>query len=134
MNYLLDTNICIYIIKQRPAQVLEKFKGLSVGDIGISAITLAELQFGIMKSSNPEKNREALDKFLTPLEVVDFGYLATIEYGKIRAELEKKGTPIGPLDILIASHAKSIGATLVTNNVREFKRVTELKIENWVTN
>ncbi len=91
MNYLLDTNICIYIIKQRPAQVLEKFKGLSVGDIGISAITLAELQFGIMKSSNPEKNREALDKFLTPLEVVDFGYLATLNMVRSVPNWRKKG-------------------------------------------
>ncbi len=132
MKYLLDTNICIYIIKKKPGQVLKRFTSLAVGDIGISAITLAELQFGIMKSSNPQKNREALDKFLTPLEILDFGYHASIEYGKIRAALEKKGTPIGPLDTMIASHAKSLGLTLVTNNVREFKRVTGLEIENWV--
>jgi len=132
MKYLLDTNICIYIIKKKPGQVLKRFTSLAVGDIGISAITLAELQFGIMKSSNPQKNREALDKFLTPLEILDFGYHASIEYGKIRAALEKKGTPIGPLDTMIASHAKSLGLTLVTNNVREFKRVTGLEIENRV--
>ena len=132
MKYLLDTNICIYIIKKKPGQALKRFTSLAVGDIGISAITLAELQFGIMKSSNPQKNREALDKFLTPLEILDFGYHASIEYGKIRAALEKKGTPIGPLDTMIASHAKSLGLTLVTNNVREFKRVTGLEIENRV--
>lgn len=132
MEYLLDTNICIYIIKKRPVQVLRKFTGFAVGDIAISSITLAELQFGVVKSSNPEKNQEALDKFLTPIEILDFGYYASIEYGKIRAALERKGTPIGPLDMLIASHAKSMGLTLVTNNVKEFERIPGLKIENWV--
>jgi tRNA(fMet)-specific endonuclease VapC len=131
MEYILDTNICIYIIKKRPINVFKKFRSLSVGSIGISSITLAELQFGIMKSSNPEKNQEALDKFLIPLEIIDFGVNATIEYGKIRAEMEKNGTPIGPLDTLIASHAKSLDLILVTNNEREFERIVGLKIENW---
>lgn len=84
-----------------------------------------------MKSSNPERNQEALNKFLTPLEIVDFDYFATLEYGKFRAELEKNGTPIGPLDTLIASHAKSLNLTLVTNNEKEFQRIQELNIENW---
>lgn len=132
MEYLLDTNICIYIIKKRPGKVLDKFNTLSLGDVGISSITLAELHYGIMKSSNPNKNQEALDKFLTPLEILDFDYFATIDYGKIRADLEKKGTPIGPLDTLIAAHAKSRKLTLVTNNEKELKRIPELKIENWV--
>jgi tRNA(fMet)-specific endonuclease VapC len=131
MEYLLDTNICIYIIKKKPIKVFEKFRDLSFGSIGISSITLAELQYGIMKSSNPEKNQEALDKFLTPLEILDFDYNATIVYGMIRAELEKKGTPIGPLDTLIASHAKSLDLILVTNNEKEFNRINGLKIENW---
>ena len=131
MEYLLDTNICIYIIKKKPAEVFEKFKNLTIGDVGISSITLAELQYGIEKSSNAEKNREALEKFLTPIEIIDYGYEATLEYGKIRAELEKKGIVIGPLDMLIASHAKSLGMILVTNNVKEFERVGALKIENW---
>jgi tRNA(fMet)-specific endonuclease VapC len=131
MEYLLDTNICIYIIKKKPMVVFEKFKNFTVGDIGISSITLAELQYGIEKSSNAEKNREALQKFLTPIEIIDYGYDATIEYGKIRTELEKKGVPIGPLDMLIASHAKSLDVILVTNNVREFERISGLKIENW---
>lgn len=131
MEYLLDTNICIYIIKKKPANVFERFKTLKIGDVGISSITLAELQYGVEKSSNIEKNRDALQKFLTPIEIVDFGYDATIEYGKIRTELEKKGTPIGPLDMLIASHAKSMDIVLVTNNVKEFERVSGLKIENW---
>jgi tRNA(fMet)-specific endonuclease VapC len=132
MEYLLDTNICIYIIKKKPAEVFEKFKNLTLGDVGISSITLAELQYGIEKSSNSEKNREALEKFLTPIEIIDYGYDATVEYGKIRAELEKKGVPIGPLDMLIASHAKSLDVILVTNNVREFMRIADLKIENWI--
>jgi tRNA(fMet)-specific endonuclease VapC len=131
MDYLLDTNICIYIIKKRPEKVLEKFNSLTIGDVVISSITLAELHYGIMKSSNPKKNQEALDKFLSPLEIIDFDYFATIEYGKIRAVLEKNGTPIGPLDTLIAAHAKSQKLTLVTNNEKEFKRIHDLKIENW---
>ena len=131
MDYLLDTNICIYIIKKRPTEVFEKFKNLAIGDVGISSITLAELQYGIEKSSNSLKNREALEKFLTPIAIVDYGYEATVEYGILRAELEKKGIPIGPLDTLIASHAKSLDVILVTNNVREFERIPGLKIENW---
>ncbi len=90
MEYLLDTNICIYIIKKKPLNVFEKFKGLSLGSVGISSITLAELQYGIMKSSNPQKNQDALDKFLTPLEILDFDYSATIEYGKFELILNKK--------------------------------------------
>jgi len=131
MEYLLDTNICIYIIKKRPIAVFEKFKGLSIGSVGISSITLAELQYGIMESSDPRKNREALEKFLTPLEIIDFDYNATIEYGKIRADLEKRGIPIGPLDTLIASHARGLDLILVTNNEKEFNRIPELKTENW---
>jgi tRNA(fMet)-specific endonuclease VapC len=131
MKYLLDTNICIYIIKKKPDEVFEKFKNLNVGDVGISTITLAELQFGIEKSSNSLKNKEALENFLTPIEIVDFDYEAAIEYGIIRAALEKKGVPIGPLDMLIASHAKSLNVILVTNNIREFNRIDGLKIENW---
>ena len=131
MEYLLDTNICIYIIKKKPFEVFEKFKTLTIGDVGISSITLAELQFGIEKSSNAEKNREALEKFLTPIEIIDYGFEASVEYGKLRAELEKKGIPIGPLDMLIASHAKSLDVVLVTNNMKEFESIAGLKIENW---
>ena len=131
MEYLLDTIICIYIIKKKPAIVLEKFKTFSLGSIGISAITLAELQYGIRKSSKPDKNLIALNQFIIPLEVIDFDYNATIEYGLIRAELEKLGTPIGPLDTLIGAHAKSLGLTIVTNNEKEFERIAGLKIENW---
>ena len=133
MEYLLDTNICIYIIKKKPIVVIEKFKTFPLGSIGISSITLAELQFGIRKSSNPDKNLIAINQFLIPLEIIDFDYNATIEYGIIRAELEKKGTTIGPLDTLIGAHAKSLDLTLVTNNEKEFNRIAGLKIENWTT-
>ncbi len=132
MEYLLDTNICIYIIKKKPLNVFNKFQTLSVGSVGISAITLAELEYGIAKSMNPEGNRAALEKFLIPLNILDFGIDSTNEYGKIRAALEKQGTPIGSLDLLIAAHAVSLNLILVTNNENEFERVEHLKIENWV--
>ncbi len=131
MEYLLDTNICVYIIKRKPFEVFAKFKELTIGSVGISSITLAELHYGIEKSLFPVKNREALEQFLTPIEIIDFGIDASNEYGKIRAELEKKGTIIGPLDMLIAAHAISLNVVLVTNNEREFVRVPGLKIENW---
>ncbi len=132
MLYLLDTNICIYTIKQKPQQVFERFKKLEIGSAGISTITLSELYFGAEKSSNPTKNKLALEQFLIPLEILDYDFKVAMEYGQIRANLEKKGTPIGSLDLLIATHAKSLNLTLVTNNEREFLRVEGLKVENWV--
>lgn len=132
MEYLLDTNICIYLIKNRPEVVLNKFKNLPLGAVGISSISIAELQFGVDKSQHREKNQHALNQLLIPLEIVAFDYEAAIEYGKIRNELEKSGTPIGPLDTLIAAHAKSLKAVLVSNNEREFKRIQGLTVENWV--
>ncbi|MBK7639480.1 MAG: type II toxin-antitoxin system VapC family toxin [Bacteroidetes bacterium] len=131
MRFLLDTNICIYIIKKKPKQVIDMFLTLPIGSVGISSITLAELQYGIAKSINVEKNREALEKFLTPFEVLDFDQNAANCYGDIRAELERKGTPIGSLDMLIAAHARSLDVILVTNNEKEFVRIMDLKIENW---
>lgn len=131
MKYILDTNICIYIIKKKPSQVFEKFKDLPLGSVGISSITLAELIYGVKKSAQSEKNQIALNQFLVPLDIVEFDANAAVEYGKIRAELERAGTPIGPLDMLIASHVKSLKLTLVTNNEKEFKRVDGLRIENW---
>ena len=131
MKFILDTNICIYIIKKKPAQVFEKFKGLPLGSVGISSITLAELEYGVKKSAQPEKNQIALNQFLIPLEIVDFDTNAATEYGKIRTDLERNGTPIGPLDTLIAAHVKSLELILVTNNKKEFKRVAGLQIENW---
>jgi len=132
MKYLLDTNICIYIIKKKPPEVLQKFSSYPIGEIGLSSITIAELKYGVQKSQQPDRNEKALEKFLVPLEIVNFDYNASIAYGKIRAELESKGTPIGPLDNLIAAHALSLNVTLVTNNTREFLRIPDLKVINWV--
>jgi len=131
MRYMLDTNICIYIIKQKPEKVLRRFQTHSVGDIGISSITLAELRFGVEKSRQAEKNRQALDEFVLPLEIADFGEKAADSYGKIRSALEKEGKPIGSMDMLIGAHALSLGATLVTNNTGEFKHIKNLKIADW---
>lgn len=132
MRVMLDTNICIYIIKQQPKSVLERFATFAVGDLGISVITLAELEYGVSKSSQPARNREALEQFVSPLQIATFDRQATIVYGKIRALLEKRGYPIGSMDLLIAAHALSLDARLATNNVKEFKRVSGLRVENWV--
>ena len=129
---LLDTNICIYLIKRKPQEVLQRFNAYDVGDIAISSITVAELEFGAQKSKFTQENKQALMQFLLPLTIVDFDASAANTYGEIRAKLEKKGTPIGSLDTLIAAHAISLKATLITNNVKEFVRVSGLKIENWV--
>lgn len=131
MQFLLDTNICIYIIKQKPIDVLQRFNIYQVGDIGISSITVAELQFAIQKSQFPTKNQQALRKFLLPLTIVDFDRAAAIVYGDIRASLEKQGKSIGSLDTLIAAHAVSLKVALVTNNVKEFSCVENLQIDNW---
>ena len=131
MKLLLDTNICILIIKQRPVTVLNRFLEYQVGDIGISSITLAELRYGVAKSTHREKNAKALDEFVIPLEVVSYDESAAHVYGDIRATLEKAGTPIGSMDMLIAAHAVSLGIPLVTNNTREFLRVPSLKIIDW---
>jgi tRNA(fMet)-specific endonuclease VapC len=131
MLYMLDTNICIYIIKKRPVHVISRLKKHHVSDICISSITLAELAYGVQKSERVAQNNLALAEFLAPIDIKPFSEVAAVEFGKIRAFLEKKGTLIGEYDLLIAAHARSIGATLVTNNTREFKRVPELKIENW---
>ncbi len=131
MILLLDTNTCIYLIKQHLPEVLRKFNEYVVGDIGISSVTAAELHFGVQKSQRPEENRRALEQFLLPLTVADFDENAAAAYGHVRAQLEKQGTPIGPLDTLIAAHAFSLDLTLVTNNVREFERVPGLEVENW---
>jgi tRNA(fMet)-specific endonuclease VapC len=131
MKYLLDTSICVHLIRQRPAGLLRKLTALPVGDAGISSITVAELQYGVQKSSRPEQNSEALAMFLAPLPIADFDYAAAEAYGRIRAHLERTGAPIGPLDTLIASHAMSLDATLVTNNVGEFGRVPRLRVEDW---
>ncbi len=131
MKYMLDTNICIYIIKKRPPRIFKIFESLEIGDAAISSITLAELEYGVYKSKAPEKNKLALIKFLTPLSILPFDDKAPHAFGIIRTELEKHGQPIVPYDLLIAAHAYAYKLTLVTNNTREFKRVKNLKIANW---
>lgn len=132
MEVMLDTNICIYIIKQRPQSVLQRFGSFQAGEIGISTITLAELEYGAAKSARPRQNQEALRHFVSALQIAAFDKPATESYGKVRAALEKKGHPIGSMDLLIAAHALSLGVRLVTNNEREFKRVPGLRVEDWV--
>ena len=131
MKLLLDTNICIYIIKQKPATVLKRFLEYQIGDIGISSITLSELRYGVAKSAHREKNAKALNEFIIPLEVVSYDEAAAHVYGDIRASLEKAGTPIGSMDMLIAAHAVSLGIPLVTNNTREFLRIPSLNLIDW---
>jgi len=133
MKLLLDTNICMYIIKQQQAVVLNRFLVYQVGDIGISSITLAELRYRVAKSKHREKNANALDEFIVPLEIVAFDEAAAQAYGDIRTTLEKAGMPIGAMDLLIAAHAVSLGVTLVTNNAREFRRIPILDILDWTT-
>ncbi len=132
MKLMLDTNICIAIIKQKPKDILEKFSAYQVGDICISSVTLAELRYGVAKSQYQDKNQAGLDEFILPLEVPSFDEAAAIYYGTLRAALEKKGAPIGSLDTLIAAHALSLNLTLVTNNTKEFNRIPSLKLIDWI--
>ena len=131
MRYMHDTNICIYAIKHKPEKVLEELQRHDPSDVCISAVTYAELIHGVEKSAAIEKNRLALSLLLANIEIFDFDARAADCYGKIRAELEKKGSPIGPLDMMIAGHARSLEFTLVTNNMKEFSRVSGLRLENW---
>ena len=133
IKYMLDTNICIYIIKQKPENVINRFRQLKISSLAISAITLSELEYGVMKSSMADQNQFALSQFIAPIEILPYGDDAAQYYGNIRAFLEKQGTPIGALDMLIAAHALSVNCTLVTNNLKEFSRVPHLLIENWIS-
>jgi tRNA(fMet)-specific endonuclease VapC len=134
MKYLLDTNICIYIINEKPKQLLRKFEAYPVHEFAIFSITHAELQYGVAKSTHKSKNQEALDQFLLPLAILPFhGERVVDSYGRIRAFLESKGTPIGPLDTLLAAHALGLNLTIITNNIAEFSRIPNLKCENWVS-
>ncbi len=131
--FLLDTNICIYIMNDHPPQVIQKFREIGVGNVCVSSITVSELQYGVYKSKQIKKNMKRLDEFLRPFEIIPYDESASIQYGQIRSHLEKKGNVIGPLDMLIAAHALSEKLTLITNNEKEFKRVKSLKVENWIT-
>jgi tRNA(fMet)-specific endonuclease VapC len=130
MRYLLDTNICIYVINERPPVVLAQFLAHEDEGLGMSSVTASELFWGVRKSGSA-RNLQALEKFLAPLTVADYDLAAARVYGELRAALERKGTPIGPLDMQIAAHALALDITLVTNNLRAFKRVPGLKLENW---
>lgn len=132
MKYLLDTNICIYIIKNKYERSSEWIKAAGIENVFISSITVAELEFGITKSSKFEQNQTALYKFLSGYEIIDFDLAASKSYGKIRADLESKGKPIGPMDMLIGAVALSRGMTIATNNAKEFIRIEGLEIEDWV--
>lgn len=129
--YLLDTNICIYIIKKQPPRVLGHLMKLQPSEVGLSVVTLSELAYGVQKSSAPEKNRGALELFIAPFQVFEYSRKASFIYGEVRAALERKGTPIGAMDLMMAAHALALGATLVSNNLREFRRVHGLTTENW---
>ena len=131
MRYMLDTNICIYAIKHKPEQVFKHLQKHNPKDICISSVTYAELMHGVEKSKAKEINRVALALLLANIEIMNFDSLAAESYGKIRADLEKEGIPIGPLDIMIAAHAKALTYTVVTNNTKEFKRIKGLRLENW---
>ncbi len=130
--YMLDTDICIYIIKKRPANLLEKFNAIPPNDLCISTVTYAELQYGVERSSSKKMNQRILADFVSHLEVQPWNVEAARQYGKIRTSLEKKGKPIGNMDLLIAAHALSQQCILVSNNLREFSRIRGLKCENWV--
>ncbi|MBK5963116.1 VapC toxin family PIN domain ribonuclease [Thiocystis minor] len=128
---LLDTNICIYLINARPPEVLARFRRFRLGEIGLSSVAAAELAYGVAKSGSA-RNRQALEMFLAPLEILPFDDKAVWVYGEVRAALERRGQPIGALDTMIAAHALSLNACLVTNNLGEFSRVPGLLLENWV--
>jgi len=135
MSYLLDTNICIYIIKKTPEKVLKKLESIinneKENEIYLSAITVSELYYGVEKSTQIKKNLEALKGFLTPFKILDFNLTSAEIFGKIRSDLEKKGAIIGPYDLQIASIAMANNLTLVTNNTKEFKRIHALSVDNW---
>jgi tRNA(fMet)-specific endonuclease VapC len=132
MRFMLDTDSCIALIKRKGAKMLGRITSLAPGEVGLSAVSLAELRFGVAKSAQKETNARALDAFLLPLEIVDFDETTAGVYGEVRAALEKAGTPIGPLDTQIGAHALSLGAVLVTHNVREFRRIPGLAVEDWL--
>ncbi|WP_274584069.1 type II toxin-antitoxin system VapC family toxin [Neisseria leonii] len=131
IKYLLDTNVCIYIISRKPEYVFEKFEQYMPGEIAVSAVTACELAFGVEKSGS-QRNRDALDKFLAHLDILPLDGAVIRHYARIRQQLQSRGEPIGSLDFLIAAHALSLRIPLVTNNLKEFERVDGLRLENWV--
>ena len=132
LKYMLDTNIAIYVIKRRPLEVLDTFNRHS-GQMCISSITFSELMHGVEKSAKPEHNLRQVEDFASRLEILEYGRKAAEHYGDIRADLERRGTPIGVNDLHIAGHARSEGLVVVTNNLREFERVAGLRVANWLS-
>lgn len=132
MRYMLDTNICIYLIKRKPPQVIDRLLSLKISNVCLSSITLAELEYGVEKSQRVDQNRLALIEFLAPLDILPFDDSGAQNYGALRHQLERAGKPMGPMDMLIASHALSQHLTLVTNNAAEFRHAKGLPVENWV--
>jgi tRNA(fMet)-specific endonuclease VapC len=132
LRYMLDTNICIYVIKNRPARLRDRFNDLA-DQLCISVVTLAELTYGAEKSERPHQNLTVVEQFCERLDVLPFAHRAATNYGQLWAELERAGTPIGTHDMMIGGHARSEGLTVVTNNRREFQRMAGLRLENWVT-
>jgi tRNA(fMet)-specific endonuclease VapC len=130
-RYLLDTSVCIELIRGRHPQVRERLGTEAIADVFLSAITLSELEYGVQRSRDPTRNRLALLSFLIPLEVLPFDEAAAVEYGAVRADLEARGMPIGAMDLLIAAHARALGLIVVTGNVSEFARVPALQVEDW---
>ena len=130
--YMLDTNICIYIIKKKPVVVFEKFEQLPIGSVAMSLITYGELEYGALRSNNSEKALNVLEELVNYIPVLPSGIEVAKEYAGIRADLASKGTPIGNNDLWIAAHARSLGHTLVSNNIKEFERVENLQLENWL--
>lgn len=131
MKYMLDTNICVYIIRRKPAAIIVRLRSLDISDVCLSSVTVAELEFGVAKSQRPEQNQWALTVFLAPLEILPFDEAAARRHGTLRHELEKSGRPIGSMDMLIAAHSLAAGTALVTNNADEFRRVRSLPVEYW---
>src|SRR5262245_24883724 len=131
MKYMLDTNVCVDIMRERSPKAMQRLRTMRPDDVCVSAVTLSELDYGACRSSDPERNRLLTAEFMTPIDVVSYDDACAPHYGLIRALLESKGTPIGPLDTMIAAHALTLNATLVTNNAREFRRVPDLRVENW---
>jgi len=131
MTYLLDTNVCIEVIRRRSATVIERIRSQAPGEIAIGTVTIAELEYGVAKSAQPARNKVALLQFLAPFEILPFDQGAARKYGVIRQLLESRGERIGPMDLLIAAQALADSLTLVTNNVGEFSRVADLNVEDW---
>lgn len=133
IEYLLDTNICIYLIKKKSIVLINRLQQAEPTSVGLSTIVLSELEYGVEKSQRVAQNRIALAQFVASLEIVGYDSRAAREYGRLRSALERKGQPIGPLDQMIAAHALALDCTLVTNNEREFERVDGLQVENWTS-